>query len=371
MESRGRSVIHFESGRPDFDTPVHIKEAANQALREGKVHYAPSAGDMGLREAISECLLKYKGVKYDPVSEIMVSAGGQEAIYITIQALIDPGDEVLVPDPGYGPFRSSIKLAGGVTVPLPFRSENSIALDLKEAEGRLTDRTKAIILNSPNNPTGGVLPADEVEKLCRFMKEKGLLIFSDEAYDRILYEGNDFLSPASVPGMKDRTIVLGTLSKTYSMTGWRVGYVAAPAEVLAGAIKVHQNAVLSICSFAQAGAIAALRGPQDCVDKMVASYGQRRKVILESIEKTPGLNCPIPPLGAFYVFAKHNVRGMSSEALSDHLLEKGGVATVPGSGFGDRGEGYLRISYARALEDCREGMARINRVMGELMNSIS
>jgi len=365
LEADGKRIIHFESGRPDFDTPPHIKEAAYRALKEGMVHYAPSSGIPELREAIAESLLQHKGVKYDPGSEIMVTSGGQEALFIMLQALIGPGDEVLVPDPGYGPFYTSITLAGGTAIPIPFRNEKSIAPDLDEAKRLLSERTKAIIINSPHNPTGGVLSSKEVEETCEFAKENNLLVVSDEAYDRILYAGSDYLSPASVQGMKSHVVICGTLSKTYSMTGWRVGYLAGRKEVIGGAIKVHQNVILSVCSFAQAGAVAALRGPQDCVDTMVEEYARRREVILTGIARAPGLSCPVAPLGAFYVFAKYQTPGLNSEAFSDLLVEEAGVAVVPGSGFGIRGEGFLRISYARALEDCAEGMERIVRFMSK------
>jgi aminotransferase len=368
LESQGVKVIHFEIGRPDFDTPVHIKEAAVQALNGGMVHYTPNAGIAKLREALAESLLQFKGVRYDPATEVMVTAGGQEAMYLSLKALLEPGDEVLVPDPGYSQFYSCIKLLDGVAVPVPLLAAENFCLDLTAAKELLTARTRAIIVNSPHNPTGGVLNRQQVEAVCRFACEHNLLVLSDEAYDRILYDGSDFISPAALPGMKKRTFIWGSLSKTYSMTGWRVGYLAAPPDAVTAAVKVQQNLMLSICSFAQAGAVAALKGPQQCVQAMVAEFDRRRKVILDGIAQSPGLSCPTIPLGAFYVFAQHQVAGMNSAVLADHLLEKGGVAVVPGVPFGTRGEGYLRISYATSLPDCREGMQRIARLMTELQN---
>lgn len=366
LESRGVKVIHFEIGRPDFDTPAHIKAAAVQALNAGMVHYTPNAGIAKLREALAESLLQYKDVRYDPATEVMVTAGGQQAMYLSLKALLEPGDEVLVPDPGYSQFFSCIRLLDGVAVPMPLLAEANFCPDLAAVEDLVTERTRAIILNSPHNPTGGVLNREQVEAVCRFACEHNLLVLSDEAYDRILYDDGDFISPASLPGMKERTLIWGSLSKTYSMTGWRVGYLAAPADAITAAVKVQQNLMLSICSFAQAGAVAALRGPQECVQAMVAEFDRRRKLILDAIAQSPGLSCPTTPRGAFYVFAKHQVAGMDSTALADHLLEEGGVAVVPGPPFGTRGEGYLRISYATSLSDCREGMQRIARLMNEL-----
>jgi aspartate/methionine/tyrosine aminotransferase len=366
LEAQGTHVIHFEIGRPDFDTPLHIKQAAVQALEKGMVHYTPNVGVLGLREALAASIAAHKGIRYDPESEIMATAGGQESMYLGLQTFLNPGDEVLVPNPGYSQFYSCVKLVGGVSVALPLREDQGFTPDLEVAEQLLTERTKAIIVNSPHNPTGAVLDAAQMEAVCRFAVDHELLLFSDEAYDRILYEGSKFISPAAIAGMKERTVIWGSLSKTYAMTGWRIGYLAAPKELLAAAVKVQQTVILSICSFAQAGAIAALKGSQDCVNAMVAEFDRRRKVILAGIEQAPGLSCPVAPSGAFYFFVKHAVPDMDSSALADYLLEKGGVALVAGSAFGSNGEGYLRISYATSLEDCREGMERIGRVMTEL-----
>lgn len=366
LEKKGQRVIHFEIGRPDFDTPAHIKAAAVAALDEGMVHYTPNLGIPALREALAESIQQHKGIRYDPEVEIMATAGGQEAMYISLQAFLNPGDEVLVPDPGYPQFYSCVKLAGGVPVALPLLTHENFAPDLSAARELLTDRTRALIVNSPHNPTGAVLTVEQLEEICRFAAEKNLVIFSDEAYDRMIYEGDKFFSPAACKDMKNQTVIWGSLSKTYSMTGWRVGYIAAPKDLIAAAIKVQQNVILSICSFAQAGAVAALKGDQACVTRMVDEFDRRRRTILQGIENTPGLTCPAAPKGAFYVFAKHDVPGMNASELADHLLEKGGVAVVPGTSFGTRGEGYLRISYAISSENCREGMERIAYAMSLL-----
>ena len=368
LEAQGKKVVHFEIGRPDFDTPPHIKEAAKKALDKGFVHYTPNLGILDLRQALSESIMTYKKVTYDPLTELMVTAGGQEAMYLSLMALLEPGDEVLLPDPGYGQFATSIRLAQGVPVPYPLQLERNSAPDLEAAERLLSDRTRAIIVNSPHNPTGGVMTPEQVQRVCEFAKNYDLLLFSDEAYDRMVFDGSRFVSPASFPGMKERSLIWGSLSKTYSMTGWRIGYLAAPAPLVAGAVKMQQSVLLSVCSFAQAGAAAALQGPQECVEAMVAEFQRRRQVILEGISRAPGLSALTDPRGAFYVFVKHDTPGKDSSALADYLLEHGGVAVVPGATFGQNGDGCFRISFATSYEDCKEGMDRIATCMKDLLN---
>jgi len=358
LEADGIRVIHFEIGRPDFDTPEHIKEAASKALAGGMVHYTPNNGIPSLRDALAASIQTYKGIEYDPDTEIMVTAGAQESMFLTFQGCLNPGDEVLVPDPGYTQFSSGVQLVGARPVPLPLREDDNFIPDLDAAEDLITGRTRAIIVNSPQNPTGAVIDPEQMKAVCRFADAHGLTVFSDEAYDRIIFENSLFISPAAVPGMKDKTVVWGSLSKTYSMTGWRVGYLAGPAELIRAAVKVQQNVMLSVCSFAQAGAVAALRGPQDCVRTMVTEFDQRRRVILDGVARTPGISCPVIPKGAFYVFARADTPGINSWDLADYLLNQGHIAVVPGDPFGSRGKGFLRISYATSLAECREGMER-------------
>ncbi|MBW2018333.1 MAG: pyridoxal phosphate-dependent aminotransferase [Deltaproteobacteria bacterium] len=367
LEAKGVKVINFGVGRPNFDTPRHIKEAAMEAMDKGMVHYTPNAGMPRLLEALTAHLKEYKGLAYDSKKEIMATGGGQEAMYLSLSAFLEPGDEILVPDPGYSQFTSCIRLAGGIPVPIPLLEEENFAPDLEVAGRLVTDRTRGIIVNSPQNPTGGVMTADQIREVCRFAKERDLVLFSDEAYDRILYDGAEFVSPAAMEEMKERTVIWGSLSKTYSMTGWRIGYLAAPADLVEAAVRVQQNILLSICSFAQAGAIAALEGPQECVEEMVEKFDERRKLVLDAISACPGLECTTTPKGAFYVFVRFDVPGMDCRKVADLLLEKGGVALVPGVTFGRRGEGYLRLSYATSFEECRIGMERITRVMKELL----
>jgi aspartate/methionine/tyrosine aminotransferase len=366
LASKGTKVINFGIGRPDFDTPAHIKAAAKHALDEGFVHYTPNSGVPALKQAIAASILKYKQVAYDPETEIMATAGGQEAIYLSLQAFLNPGDEILVPDPGYTQLESAIRLAGGVAVPMPLAAEDNFMPDLELTGRFIRPQTRGLVVNSPHNPTGAVLDPDQMAAIGRFAAAHGLVVFSDEAYDRIVFPGAAFSSPAALPGMKNRSVIWGSLSKTYAMTGWRIGYLAAPRELIDAAVRVQQNLMLSTCSFAQVGAAAALNGPQECVDEMVAEFDRRRKIILDGIAQTPGMTCPATPRGAFYVFVRHEAAGMDSAQLADYILDRAGVAVIPGTPFGQRGEGFLRISYATSQGACREGMTRIADVMQQL-----
>ena len=290
-------------------------------------------------------------------------------MYLALQATVNAGDEVLVPDPGFELFFSSIRLCGGIPISLPHTEASGFAPDLEAAERLITEKTRAIIINSPHNPSGAVFNKAQIEDICRFAVKHNLLIFSDEAYDRLLYEGEPFISPASLTGMKDRTLIIGSLSKSYSMTGWRIGYLTAPKDIMNAIVRVQQNLMISLCTFIQFGAATALSGPQECVTEMVSEFAKRLDVILKGVDDAPGLSCPVKPLGAFYVFAKHHVPDMNSVEVADYLLEQGGVAVVPGTVFGSQGEGFIRISYARSIDDCKEGMDRINNAMGKLMAS--
>ena len=368
LDAQGEKVVHFEVGRPFFNTPPHIIKAASLAMEKGMVHYAANTGLPELRQAMTDNMALKKNIQYKSDSEILVTAGGQEAIYVTFQALLEPGDEILIPDPGYEPYPHSIKLAGGVAVSMPLLEKENFCPDLEAVHKLVNNRTRGIIINSPHNPTGGVLTAAQIKKLCDFAVEHNLLIFSDEAYDQMLYEGRPFISPASLPNMKERTIIWGSLSKTYAMTGWRIGYIAGPAEMINSAIKIQQNLMISVCTFAQAGAIEALRGSQDCLDEMLVKFAARRQVILNGIDKIPGLSCPTTPYGAFYAFVKHEIPNKSSDEVAEFLIDRGKVAVVPGTAFGAGGEGYLRFSYAMSPEICQEGIDRITPLIHELMN---
>lgn len=369
MEAAGKEVIHFEIGRPDFDTPAHIKEAAKKALDAGFVHYTGSSGMPELRKALAEHILDYKGVAYDPATEIIVTAGGQEALYLALNTLLQhgQGEEVLVPDPGFVLFQTCVRLAGGEPVFVPLVADQGFCWDIDCLRKVISPKTKGIIINSPHNPTGAVHSCAHLEQLAAIAKEHNLVVLSDEAYDRILYDNHKFCSIASLPEMRERTLIAGSLSKTYSMTGWRIGYLAGPAEFIRNVVKLHQNVMLSLCSFAQQGAVAALKGSQEPVNQMVAEFARRREVILQGLETAPGLSC-VAPGGAFYVFVKHDTR-LNSFELVEYLLAEAGVATVPGPEFGTGGEGYFRLSFATSLAKCQSGVARIAKAMEKLTRS--
>jgi aspartate/methionine/tyrosine aminotransferase len=362
LEAQGTKVIHFEIGRPDFDTPRHIKDAVKAALDKGYVHYAPNDGIPALREALAMRLKLDKSLSYDPQKEIMVTAGGQEALYLTFLSLLNEGDEVIIPDPCFGPFGLAVQLAGGVAVKTPLLPEKNFSYNLEAARERLTSRTKAIIVNSPHNPTGGVLTAEQVKEVVDFAVDHNLILISDEAYDKMLYNSS-FLSPASFPGMKERTVVCGTLSKTYAMTGWRIGYIAAPEQIIGAAVRLQQNIMLSLCTFAQHGAVAALTGSQECVETMMNEFARRRKLVLEMIGQIPGLTLTGIPQGAFYAFPEITLPGVTSAQVADYLLNHAGVAVVDGSAFGEGGKNHFRLSYAVSYEDCHMGLERIAEVM--------
>lgn len=366
LEAQGKNIVHFEIGRPDFDTPVHIKEAAKLALDEGFVHYTPNAGIPDLREALAVAIGD-KGVTYNPMKEIIVTAGGQEGLHISFQGLLDPGDEVLIPNPGFGPFTSAVQMAGAVPMSVSLLPEDEYMFDLEEADRLVTSRTRMIVINTPHNPTGAVLKDTHYQRLVEFALRHDLIVVADEAYDRLMLNGNGYVSIASYPGMKERTIMVGSLSKTYAMTGWRIGYVAGPAEAISGLVKVQQNVLLSVCSFAQKGAVAALNGDQSCVREMVEEFNRRRGVVLSGVREADGLECEYVPEGAFYVLARYTGDKLeSSNALCRYLLDAEGVAAVPGESFGSLGAGHVRIAYATAYEKCVEGMRRIVEGMSRL-----
>ena len=297
-------------------------------MNNGLVHYTPNAGILPLRQSLVETIQKDKKVSYDPESEIMITAGGQEALFLSLMSLVEPGDEVLVPDPGYSQYFSGVSLLGGIPLAVPLLERENSVIDLEQAEKMVSRRTRFIIINSPHNPTGGVLTEQQLAELYSFAGRHNLIILSDEAYDRILYEPCSHISPAALEGMRKRTVVCGSLSKTYSMTGWRIGYIAAPRELIQAAIKVQQNVMLSVVSFAQYGALAAVSGSQSCVEEMVQEFDRHRKVILKGIAEVPLLDVPVKPQGAFYVFARFNVPEFDSVQMCDYLLEKAGVAVV-------------------------------------------
>lgn len=356
LEAQGRSVIHLEIGEPDFDTPPHIVEAAVEALRAGHTHYTPAAGIPELREAIAREVSRTRGVEVEP-ERVVVTPGGKPIMFFTILALAGEGDEVIYPDPGFPIYESVIRFAGARPVPLKLREEQGFAFDPEELRSLVSERTRLVIVNSPHNPTGAVVGRDALAELAQLAHERDFLVLSDEIYSRILYEG-DFASVASFPGMLDRTIILDGFSKTYAMTGWRLGYGVMPPALAEQVTRLAINCNSCVPGFVQLAGVAALTGPQDAVARMVEEFRRRRDAIVDGLNRLPGVRC-LRPAGAFYVFPNVSDLGRDSRAIARDLLEEAGVAVLAGDGFGRGGEGYLRFSYANSLENILEAVERM------------
>ena len=361
LEREGRPVIFLETGRPDFDTPAHIKDAAKQALDAGDVHYTSNYGTPALRAAIADKLRCDNGLSYDPETEILVSVGAAEAILAAFLALAGPGDEVLYPEPGWVNYAAAARLAGAVPVPVPLREASGFQMDPDEVRRRLTPRTRLLVVVSPHNPTGAVQSPESLRALAELAVRHNLVVISDEIYEKILYDDLIHVSLASFPGLRERTITVNGFSKAYSMTGWRLGYAAAPPPFIQAMNRVHQYNVSCACAFAQAGAVAALRGPQDCVAAMVREFRRRRDLVVPALNDIPGLAC-LRPGGAFYVWLNIQGRRMTSEDFALRLLETAYVSLVPGPVFGESGQGYVRLSYANSYERLAEALDRVRRV---------
>ncbi len=364
LERRGERVIHLEIGEPDFDTPRNVKEAGKRALDEGWTHYTSPAGILELREAIADRIRETRGVEVDPCKEVVVMPGAKPCIFASILALIDPGDEVLIPSPGYPIYESVVRFVGAKPVLIPLKEEREFRLDLEELKEKIGDRAKALIINYPNNPTGANLTDEDVRAIAEIANDHDLWVISDEIYSEIVYDGG-FRSPISEPGMRERMILIDGFSKTYSMTGWRLGYAISTPEVVERLIRLQINMTSCPAAFAQVAAIEALRGPQDEVREMVRTYRRRRDLMVSRLNSIPGFRCVIPK-GAFYAFPNVKEFGMSSRELMEYLLEKAHVATLNGDAFGLYGEGYLRLSYATSVENIEEGIARIKEAVNSL-----
>ncbi len=348
LEAQGRNVIHLEIGEPDFATPRHIVEAAKQALDEGWTRYGPTPGLPELREAIASYVGRTRGIRVGP-ENVSVVPGGKPMIFFPMLALLEPGDEVIYPNPGFPTYESMIDFLGAKPVPIPLVEERGFSFDLNLLRDRLSSKTKMLVLNSPHNPTGGVIPADDIRAIAAMVRERDLIVLSDEIYSRIWF-GEAPLSIASVPGMPEKTIILDGFSKTYAMTGWRMGYGVMPVWLVDAVTKLMVNSNSCTASFTQRAGLAALNGPQDGVDKMVAEFRRRRDAFCVGLNRLPGFRCAVPG-GAFYAFPNITGTGWKSEALADALLEKAGVACVSGTAFGVYGEGYLRFSIASSYEN--------------------
>jgi aspartate aminotransferase len=357
LERQGKSIIHLEIGEPDFDTPANVVEAAVDALHKGWTHYGPSAGLPELRQTIADYVSRTRGVKVS-ADEVVVVPGGKPIIFFTILAVIDEGDEVIYPNPGFPIYESMIHYVGGRAVPIHLREERDFSLDVDELAALITDRTKLIILNSPHNPTGGVMQRRDVEQVAKVIGERNILVLSDEIYSRLLFEGEHF-SILSVPGMQERTILLDGFSKTYAMTGWRMGYGVMRADLAAHIARLMTNSNSCTASFTQMAGIEALRGDQSSVDHMCAEFKRRREVFVAGLNKIKGFSCRMPK-GAFYVFPNITKTGWKSKPLADALLDQAGVAALSGTAFGDFGEGYLRFSVANSLENLQQALDRVD-----------
>jgi len=351
-------VISLGIGEPDFTTPPHILEAGIRSLQRGETHYTSNSGTIELREAIAHHLERQYGIQYDPEREILVTVGVSEGLYLAMSAFINPGDEVIVPQPCFVAYTAEVMLAGGTPVPIATRVEDRFQVTPEQVKAAITPRTKAILLGYPNNPTGAVMSRENMMAVCEVAKQHDLLVISDEIYDRLVY-GVEHVCVPSLPGMWERTVLLGGFSKDYAMTGWRIGYAAAPAELLAPMRKIHQYTIMSAPTTAQAAALAALTNGDACVQEMVAEYDRRRRLIVEGLNSI-GLPC-FEPQGAFYAFPSVAHSGMTDEEFAALLLEEEQVAVVPGSAFGAGGAGYVRCSYATAYEKIEEALERMAR----------
>jgi len=359
LEAKGKSVIHLEIGEPDFPTPRNVIEAGKKALDEGWTKYGPTQGLPDLRQSIASYISRTRGIKVGP-QNVCVVPGGKPIMYFVIIALLEEGDEAIYPDPGFPIYESMIRFQGAKPVPIPLRESRGFSLDINELRDRLTDRTKLVILNSPHNPTGGIIPAGDIQQIAAMLRERDIMVLSDEIYSRIIYDGEPS-SIASADGMLDKTVILDGFSKTYSMTGWRLGYGVMPEWLADAVVKLMVNSNSCTASFTQRAGIEALEGPQDAVDAMVAEFKRRRDAVVKGLNTIPGFRCPVPA-GAFYVFPNVEGTGMGSKELADHLLYEGGVACLDGQCFGAEGRGYLRFSYANSLENITEAVERIRKV---------
>jgi aspartate aminotransferase len=362
LEAQGRSVVHLEIGEPDFDTPRHITDAAVEALQGGATHYGPAAGIPDLRQAIAEDSAARRGAKATP-EMVVVTPGGKPVMFYAILALIDPGDEVLYPNPGFPIYESMIRYIGGVPVPVRLLEEKGHALDVDQLIAKVTPKTRLIVLNYPHNPTGGIIPEAGLRAIADAAVQHGIPVLSDEIYSQILYEGKH-VSIAAMPGMEPLAIVLDGFSKTYAMTGWRLGYGVMPAPLAQVVAKLQTNAVSCTATFTQKAGIAALRGDHAPVHAMVAEFKRRRDAIVDGLRAIPGFKCARPQ-GAFYVFPNITGTGFPAKPLADRLLDEAGVACLSGTAFGEWGEGHLRFSYANSLENIQEALRRIRACLAK------
>jgi aspartate/methionine/tyrosine aminotransferase len=363
LEAQGRRIVHLEIGQPDFPTPAHICEAAAAALRAGKTGYGPSQGLPELRKAIAEHAGRLRGNEVRP-DDVVVTPGGKPILFYTINSLAGEGDEVIYPDPGFPMYQSLIAHAGATPVPLPLREADGFSFDVEQFRGLLSPRTRLVILNSPHNPTGGILGRRELEAVADEARQRGFVVLSDEVYLHFSYDA-PFLSIASLPGMAERTVICDSFSKTYSMTGWRVGFGIVPRPLVAAFDLYNVNIVSCTTTFNQYAAVEALKGPQDSVSAMVAEFRRRRDFLVDGLSSIPPLRC-VRPGGAFYVFPNVSATGWRSGELARRLLDEAGVAVLAGTAFGKEGECHLRLSYATSMRELEEALRRLREFFGRL-----
>ena len=361
LEKKGKDIVHLEIGEPDFDTPKNIKEVAIKAINAGYTHYGPSAGIPELREAIAQYISKTRGIKADS-DEVVVTPGAKPIMFFAILACVNPGEEVLYPNPGFPIYESVANFVGAKPVPIPLKEENDFRLDPEYVKTKITKNTRMIILNSPENPTGGVLTNGDLKVIADCVADRDdVVVLSDEIYSRTIYEGKHE-SIASLPGMKEKTIILDGFSKTYAMTGWRLGYGVMRKDLAPKIAQLMTNSNSCTCTFTQMAGVEALKGPQNEVDRMNAEFKRRREVIISGLNSIEGITYK-KPRGAFYAFPNITETGMDCRKLGDYLLNEAGVAVLPGTSFGKYGEGYLRLSFANSIENIKKALDRISKAL--------
>lgn len=366
LERAGRDIIHLEIGEPDFDTPKNIIEKAVYAMENGYTHYTEATGMLSAKEAVVEYAKKFKHLDIN-TREVVITPGAKPVMFYTLLALVNKGDEVIYPDPGYPVYRSLINFVGAKGVAMSLKEENDFRVDIETLKNKINDKTKLIILNNPQNPTGGILYREDLEKIADLIRDKNIFVLSDEIYERITYreEDDDLVSMANIDGMKEKTIILDGLSKTYSMTGFRIGYGIMPEKIRDKMELLMVNSVSNTATFTQYALIEALRGDQTSVDLMVDEFKKRRDFIVDGLNSIDKISCK-KPRGAFYVFPNIKKTEKSSKELADYILEEAGVSLLDGSNFGKEGEGYLRLSYATSMENIKEALDRIEKAIKKL-----
>lgn len=363
LEAKGQEIIHLEIGEPDFPTLDNVIEKGIESMRAGMTKYTSSPGIPEARRAIADYIGRTRGYEVDP-DEVVMTAGGKPIMFYTILAVTNPGDEVIYPNPGFPIYESVIKFSGGIPVPIPLREENEFRMDIDELKSLITDKTKMIIINSPQNPTGGMLTKQDLEGIAAILEGRNITVLSDEIYENIVYDGQSY-SITSIPGMREKTIILNGFSKSYAMTGWRAGYGVMPKEAAQHITKLVVNSTSCLAGFTQMACIEALTGPQHEVKRRVEQFRIRRDRVVEGLNRIPGVKC-LKPNGAFYVFPNIKAFGKTSAEMADYLLYNAGVATLGGNSFGHYGEGYLRISYANSLENLEKAVVKIAEALGKL-----